>query len=111
MSSDSLHIQHILECIEKIETYIVDGKESFMSDERTQDAVLRNLHTLAESSSRISKSVQEQFPDIPWREMYAFRNVVVHDYLGLDLNQIWQIVANDIPPLRVQILTVQKNVN
>jgi uncharacterized protein with HEPN domain len=71
-----------------------------MADTRTQDAVLRNLHTLAESSQRISDTLKATQPDMDWRAIAAFRNVVVHDYLGIDLNQIWDIVQNDLPGLK-----------
>jgi uncharacterized protein with HEPN domain len=73
---------------------------AFMADTRTQDAVLRNLHTLAESSQRISDTLKVTQPDMDWRAIAAFRNVVVHDYLGVDLNQIWDIVQNDLPGLK-----------
>jgi uncharacterized protein with HEPN domain len=80
----------------------------FAADTKTQDAVLRNLHTLSESSTRISEELQEQNPDIPWREIKAFRNVVVHDYLGLELDQIWDIIVIDLPPVKAAIFLIVK---
>lgn len=104
MSKDLLYLTHILECIEKIEAYTVDGFDMFANDMKTQDATLRNLHVLAESATRISESLQSQYPDVPWRSIAAFRNVVVHDYLGLELHQVWAILSNDLPSLK-QIIT------
>jgi len=103
---DRLYLVHIQECLERIELYTVDGKTAFMADTRTQDAVLRNLHTLAESSQRISEPLKASRPDVDWRAIGAFRNVVVHDYLGIDLNQIWDIVQNDLPGLKRAIINM-----
>ena len=74
-----------------------------MEDRKTQDAVLRNLHTLAESSQRISSSLKEQFPQVDWRVLSAFRNVMVHDYLGISLSRVWDITEEDLPRLKEQI--------
>ncbi|MDP4199470.1 MAG: DUF86 domain-containing protein [Bacteroidota bacterium] len=106
MKKDKLYIAHVIECIEKIEQYTSRGKEDFFVDGMKQDAVLRNLHTLAESSTRISTELKQHFPDVPWTEMAAFRNVVVHDYLGLELAQIWDIVAIDLPPLKASFRSI-----
>ncbi len=77
-----------------------------MDDTKTQDAVIRNLQTLAESTQRLSDELRQKYPDIAWRNIAAFRNVAVHDYLGMDLKQIWDIVADDLPVLKRQIEAV-----
>lgn len=97
---DRLYLFHIRECIARIEQYISAGRADFFSDTKTQDAVLRNLHTLAESSQRISERMKALQPQIDWRNIAAFRNVLVHDYLGIDLPRIWDIVQNDMPSLK-----------
>jgi uncharacterized protein with HEPN domain len=106
---DRLYLIHIQECIAAIQSYTAEGKEIFFADKKTQDAVLRNLHTLSESTQRISQSLKEDHPEIDWRSIAAFRNVVVHDYLGIDLKQVWDIVQQDLPDLknRVQSLLQQ----
>ena len=108
MKNDKLYLVHIIECIEKIDKFTTEGKNSFLLDDKTQDAVLRNLHTLAESSTRISDEMQERYPDVAWDEMGAFRNVVVHDYLGLELTQIWDIIIVDLPPVKESVLAMLK---
>jgi uncharacterized protein with HEPN domain len=65
-----------------------------------QDAVLRNLHTITESTQRISNNIKEKYANIDWRSISAFRNVLVHDYLGIDIERIWQTVSTDIPDLK-----------
>jgi uncharacterized protein with HEPN domain len=83
-----------------------------LDDFKTQDAVLRNLHTLSESIQRLSQDLKSAHPEIDWRSIIAFRNVVVHDYLGIDRSQIWDIVENDLPVLKravSAILTKMEN--
>jgi uncharacterized protein with HEPN domain len=111
MSKDKLYLIHILECIEKIEDYTNEGKDFFEEDSKTQDAVLRNLQTLSESSMRISEELQLQYSTVPWREIHAFRNVVVHDYLGVELDQIWDIIMIDLLELKVSVVKSLKNSN
>ncbi|MCJ7660148.1 MAG: DUF86 domain-containing protein [Anaerolineales bacterium] len=89
----------------------MDGKSAFLDDFKSQDAVLRNLHTLSESVQRISEDLRAQHPEADWRAIIAFRNVVVHDYLGTDLNQIWNIVEHDLPDLKHTIATMLDELN
>ena len=79
-------------------------KRSFLADRKGQDAVLRNLHTLTESAMRLSHDVKATCQEVDWRGIASFRNVVVHNYLGLDLDQIWLIVERDLPPLKKCVL-------
>lgn len=103
MKDDKIYLIHIIECITRIQTYTKDGKNQFFGDVKTQDAVLRNLQTLAESSQRVSKSLKTQNPEVDWRTIGAFRNVLVHDYLSIDLQQIWDTVERDLPNLKIYI--------
>jgi uncharacterized protein with HEPN domain len=100
VKDDRLYLIHIKEAIERIEEYTQQGQEVFLDDRKTQDAVLRNLHTLAESTQRISKHLKDEHPQIDWRTISAFRNVVVHDYLGVSPERIWDIVEHDLPDLK-----------
>ena len=111
MKDDRLYLIYIGECIKRIETYTIDGKSAFLDDFKTQDAVLRNLHTLSESAQRISEDLRTQYPEVDFRTIIAFRNVVVHDYLGIDLNQIWNIVEHDLPDLKHTIASMLNNLN
>ena len=100
MKDDSVYLQHIADCIARIEDYTRDGRETFVRDLKTQDAVLRNLQTLGESARRVSAALIDQHSEIPWKAIAGFRNVLVHDYLGVDVGQIWNVVEKDLPPLR-----------
>lgn len=100
MKDDRVYVEHILECIRRIERYTQDGKTAFLADSLIADAVIRNLQVLAESSQRISAEAKARWPLVAWREMSGFRNVLVHDYLGLDLDQTWDVVELDLPALK-----------
>jgi uncharacterized protein with HEPN domain len=100
MKDDRLYLIHVGECIERIERYTASGQVAFQDDTLIQDAVLRNLHTLTESTQRISDSLKAAHPKVGWREIAQFRNVVVHDYLGIDLARVWDIVQHDLPSLK-----------
>ena len=97
--SDRLHLDHIASRLDRIARYTDAGREVFLTDEMTQDAVLRNLHTLAESTQRLSDEIKAQYPEIDWRAISGFRNVIVHNYLGLDPAQVWAIIDADLPRL------------
>ena len=103
MRRDRLYLIHVTECIERIERYTAPGHAAFLSDTMIQDAVLRNLHTLSESTQRLSDALKEQHPEVDWASIAAFRNVVVHDYLGIDLPRIWDVVERDLPSLKSAI--------
>ena len=80
MKEDSVYLNHILDCIERIEADVSDGYESFMTSHTHQDAVLRNLQVLAESTQHLSSEIKATQADMNWQEISAFRNVLVHDY-------------------------------
>lgn len=103
MKDENIYLIHIAECIQRIEAYTQEGKEAFLTDTKTQDAVLRNLQTLAESTRYLPDSLKASIPGVDWNGIAAFRNVVVHDYLGIDTNQIWDIVEHDLPDLKRKI--------
>lgn len=100
MKDDAVYLRHIQECIRRIGEDTSGGRESFMESHTLQDAVLRNLQTLAESTQRLSAAAQSAHPEIDWRRIAAFRNVLVHDYLGIDMVTVWKIVQDDIPDLK-----------
>lgn len=103
MKDDRLSLLHISECIARIEQYTADGKSAFFNDTKSQDAVLRNLQILAESSRRLSEALKKKHPEVDWRAIAGFRNVLVHDYLGINLARVWEIVVRDLPVLKSSI--------
>jgi uncharacterized protein with HEPN domain len=103
LKDDSVYLQHILECIRRIEEDRAAGIEAFRALHTLQDAILRNLQVLAESSRRISSELKATWPQVDWKRIAAFRNVLVHDYLGLDLDRIWEVTQRDIPDLKKSV--------
>jgi len=71
-----------------------------MSSHTLQDAVLRNLQTMSESTQRLSEALKAMHPEVEWQRIVAFRNVLVHDYLGIDLERIWEIIQRDLPEFK-----------
>jgi len=108
MKDDTAYFRHILECIRRIEENTANGKETFLASHTLQDAVLRNLQTMAESTQRISNDTRTRYPGVEWQRIAAFRNVLVHDYLGIDMERIWQITQRDVPELKAVVRRILK---
>ena len=109
MKDDRLYLIHICECIERIESYAkgIDKKE-FANSTLLQDAIIRNLQVLSESTQRLSDDIKERESKIDWFEIAGFRNVLVHDYLGLDIERVWNILQKDLPVLKKAIQRMLK---
>lgn len=99
-SRDQRHLRHIRDSIRLIEDYTrAGGREAFLGEPLVQDAVLRRLETLAEAAGKLSDAVKERHPEIPWRAVAGFRNIVAHAYLDLLADRAWEIVDRYLPPL------------
>lgn len=103
MKDDRVYLEHILDCIRRIEEYTESDKNRFLESTLVQDAVTRNLQTMAESTQRLSDALKSSHPAVDWRAISGFRNILVHDYLGLDLERIWGIVERRLPLLKAEI--------
>lgn len=100
MKDDRLYLLHMQECLQRVEAYASGGKAEFYESGLIQDAVVRRLQVMAESSQRISEERKRRYPEIDWFRIAGFRNVLVHDYLGLDLDTVWNIIEYDLPGLK-----------
>ena len=100
MKDDRPYLEHILEAIRKIDSYTADGRDAFMRNGMVQDAVLRNFEIIGEAAKRLSKKTKDRRPDIPWRDVAGLRDVLIHNYMGVNLNRIWAVVERDLPSLR-----------
>ena len=110
MKDDRIYIDHILECIDWITRYTAEGREAFLSDRKTQSATLRELQTLAESTQRLSNEFKEAHSEVPWESISGFRNVLVHDYLGIRLERIWEIIERDLPAFRTALEAIRMKI-
>jgi uncharacterized protein with HEPN domain len=93
----------IATAIKRIEDYTQNGKEEFFSDPKTQDAVARNFEIIGEVVKRLPKTLLAQRPEIPWQDIAGFRDVLIHDYNDIDLDEVWLVVQNDLPHLRAAV--------
>ena len=107
---NSVYINHMLDCIARIDEY-VDSKDQFYESRLVQDAVVRNLQVMSESSQRLSVDLKSQYSDTPWKNISGFRNIIVHDYLGLDLDMVWSVVELELPKLEkvLDLMSLAKN--
>ncbi len=107
-----VHLKYIAECAALIRDYTRGGKSDFLSDVLIQDAVLRRLQTMAESTQRLSDDLKASAPDVDWRALAGFRNVLVHDYLrGIDMERIWDAVENYLPGLEQAVRELKEIVD
>ncbi len=104
MKDDRLYLIHIRECIRKIESYTSGGRESFMTSPIQQDAVIRNPEIIGEAVKNISGHTLASYPEIPWRRVSGLRDLLIHRYMGVDPEEVWSIVVQDIPALKEVVL-------
>ena len=97
--ADRVLLAHMRDGLARILEYTNAERSRFDTSRLVQDAVIRNLQTLAESSQRLSSEIKGTEPQIPWRELAGFRNVIVYGYLGVDLGAVWLVVEQDLPAL------------
>jgi len=98
------YVNDMISFAEKILTYTMNQEQpQFIADERTYDATLRNLELIGEAATHIPQAVRSAHPEIPWRQIIATRNRLIHAYLGIDDDIIWSIVRDDIPPLVIAL--------
>ena len=99
-----LLIQDMLTAMYRIESYTTGhDHDSFLRDEKTIDAVVRNLEVLGEAARQLPGEFVNLHPHVPWGLISGLRNRIVHDYFGLDLEIIWQIISKDLSPLKIQL--------
>ena len=101
--SERLYLTDIRDAIDRILDYTSKVRGDFIVDPRTQDAVVRNIEIIGEATRGVSDVARTAHPEIPWRDMADMRNRVIHDYFRTDLDVVWDLVTNDLRPLRQQI--------
>lgn len=106
MRSGRERLIDILDAIEKIERYVARGKKAFDSEELLQVWIIHHLQTVGEAASKLDRDLQDNYPEIPWAEIIAMRNILVHDYFAVDLDEVWVAAQRDIPKLKNGILEI-----
>ena len=97
---DRDYLEDIYEAIQKVQEYTKEQSwEQFCADDKTQDAVIRNLEVLGEAAKRISPQFRKRFSQIPWTEMAGTRDRLIHHYFGINRETVWQIIQHELPAL------------
>lgn len=109
MRDNRLYLNNIKECIERIESYTSEGREAFMQTPMIQDAVIRNFEIIGEATKRLSAELRISYPKIQWQQIAGFRDVLIHDYLKVNLNLIWGVVEKNLPELKGTVEEILQN--
>lgn len=94
----NLYLEDMLASMNRIEEYIESMSfEEFKNNYMVVDAVIRNFEIIGEASKNIPINIQEKYSEIPWGKMYALRNIISHEYFGIDYEMIWEIATKNLP--------------
>jgi uncharacterized protein with HEPN domain len=111
LRDDKERLRDINEAIEKIEKYVSIGYQAFTEDERTQVWIIHHLQVIGEASNHLSDELTEQNKDIPWADIVGLRNILVHQYFGIDLTQVWETAELDMPVLKAKVREILQEIN
>lgn len=101
-------LEAIIEAIDKIQEYTsgYDSADEFDKDYLVFDATMMNFVVIGEMVQKLSENFKNAHPELEWNKIKGFRNIVVHDYFGIDAEEVWQIAKNKIPDLRIDITNI-----
>ena len=111
MRNDLEWLKDILDAIQQIEKYVKFGKEKYISDELIQTWMIHHLQIIGEAANKISPTIQEKHSDVKWFQIIGMRNFIIHEYFGVDLEEIWNTIVNDIPIFKKTILGMINDFN
>lgn len=100
MRSDRDRLQDILQAIANIEQHLADGEQAFQRDQMLQVWMIHHLEIIGEAARALSPTLRARYPQVQWAKLIAMRNILVHEYFGLNLRQVWVAATRDLPALR-----------
>jgi len=109
MRSEGERLLDILEAIERIEKYAEEGKDTFEADELIQTWVVHHITIIGEACRALSDDFQAEHANVPWADIVAMRNILVHHYFGIDTDAVWSVFERDLPELKLNIKTILKD--
>ncbi|MCB0652307.1 MAG: DUF86 domain-containing protein [Saprospiraceae bacterium] len=102
--SDKFLLEDIIESIDKIQKYTKNlSKDDFKEDDMRLDAVVRNFEIIGEAANRLSHEIQKEYQTVQWKRIIGFRNRIVHEYFGIDIEILWSIIENNLEDLKMKI--------
>ena len=110
MRSDADRVSDILEATAKIKERITDSTDAFQRDEMLQVWVIHHLQVIGEAARGVSQSLKERHPEVPWPQIVALRNILVHEYFGLNMHQVWTMTQKDLPKLEAQVQRIRSQI-
>jgi uncharacterized protein with HEPN domain len=108
MRSERERLFDILEAVERIEKYTARGKAAFLNDELLQNWMVNHIMIIGEACRALTDEFQARYAFVPWADIIAMRNILVHHYFGIDKEAVWSVVENDIPELRLNLQIILK---
>ncbi len=111
MPRDSkVYLDDVAQAIRKINSYLAKlNQKQFAEDEKTVDAVIRNLEIIGEAVKRLPDEIRRKYPEIDWKKIAGLRDILAHEYYGIDIEIIWDIITNKLPPLAKQVEAMLKD--
>lgn len=107
---DNARLQHIYDAILEIESYIQGSSfEEFQTNSMMQFACVKQLEIIGEAANHLSPNTKKFYPQIPWREIIDLRNLLIHEYFGIDTKIVWDIILTDMVALKMQIKEIVEN--
>ena len=106
MTDDKVYLQDILEHLTRIELYTQGGEAEFLQSSLIQDGVIRCFEVVGEAVKLLSPELKQNYPEIPWRRIAGFRDVLIHNYAGIDLVEVWNVVKYNLPDLKSKIVQI-----
>ena len=103
---DRLFLGHVLSAIDSIASFTADGQSAFLSDPKTQSAVIRQLEIIGEAVKNLSTELTTGEATVPWRQIAGTRDRLIHAYFSVDLDSVWSMVEQDLPTLRGEIVRI-----
>ena len=104
---DKVRLNHILDAILEVEKYLIDADfEIFLENSMMRFACIKQMEIIGEASNHISEDVKIKFSEIEWAQIIGMRNVFVHEYFGVDIRLVWEIIKNDLPELKFKIIAI-----
>ena len=104
-----IFLEYILESINLIEEYVKDkNKNDFVKSIQLQDSVIRRIEIIGEAIKNVPSVFKEKYPQIPWKQITGMRDILIHQYFGVDLNLTWEVIIKELPKLKKEIININK---